>query len=67
MKFSCIYVHLTYSIYVFSRENGGEVMNLVYGSSSSFYMDCEVNFVCVTDSPVWGSFNPVLLRRCLRR
>ena len=47
MKFSCIYIHIiTYSIYVFSRENGGGgVMNLVYGSSSSSYMDCEVNFV----------------------
>ena len=47
MKFSFIYIHiLTYSIYVFSRENGvgGGVMNLVYGSSSSSYMDCEVNF-----------------------
>ena len=69
MKFSCIYIHIiTYSIYVFSRENGGGgVMNLVYCSSSSSYMDGEVNFVCVTDSPVWGSFNPVLLRRRLRR
>ena len=46
MKFSCIYIHITYSIYVFSSQNGGggEVMNLVYGSSSSSYMDCEVNF-----------------------
>ena len=36
-------------------------MDLVYGS------DCEVNFVyeCY-DSPIWGSFNPVLLRRRLR-
>ena len=40
MKFSCIYVHIiTYSIYVFSSENGGGVMNFVYGSSSSSYMD----------------------------
>ena len=46
MKFSCIYVHIiTYYIYVFWRENGGGVMDLVYGSSSSSYMDCEVNFV----------------------
>ena len=32
----------------FYRENGGGggVMDLVYGSSSSFDMDCEVNFVC---------------------
>ena len=51
MKFSCIYFHIiTYSIYVFSRENGGGggwgggLMNLVYGSSSSSYMDCVVNF-----------------------
>ena len=55
VKFSCIYIHIiTYSIYVFSRENGwwgggGGVMNLVYGSSSSSYMDCEVNFVWWTD------------------
>ena len=42
-------------------------MDLVYGSSSSSYMDCEVKFVSVTDSPVWGSFNPVLLSRRLRR
>ena len=45
MKFSCIYIHIiTYSIYVFSSERGGGVMNLVYGSSSSSYMGCEVNF-----------------------
>ena len=47
MKFSFIYIHiLTYCIYVFSRENGGGggVMHLVYGSSSSSYTDCEVNF-----------------------
>ena len=25
---------------------GGGVMDLVYGSSSSFYMDCEVKIVC---------------------
>ena len=43
-------------------------MNLVYGSSSSSYMDCEVNFdyECYISS-VWGSFKPVLLRRRLRR
>ena len=49
MKFSCIFIHIiTYSIYVFYSENGvgrgGGVMNLVYGSSSSSYMDCEVDF-----------------------
>ena len=39
-------------------------MDLVYGSSSSFDMDFEVNFVCCyADSPISGSFNPVLLRR----
>ena len=47
MKFSCICVHIVmYYIYVFCRENGGGgVMDLVYGSSSSSYMDCEVIFV----------------------
>ena len=46
----------------------GGVMALVYGSSSSSYMNCEVNFVCECyDSPIGGSFNPVLLRRRLRR
>ena len=53
--FSCIFVHiLMYYLYDFCRENGGGgVMDLVYGSSSSFYMDCEVkSFVCVTDSPI---------------
>ena len=47
MKFSCIYIHITYSIYVFSSEKGGGgggIMNFVYGSSPSSYMDCEVNF-----------------------
>ena len=49
-------------------EGGGGVMDLVYGSSSSSYMDCEVNFVCVCyDSPIWGLFNLVLLRWRLRR
>ena len=51
----------------FYRENGGggEVMDLVYGSSSSLDMNCEVNFVCCyADSPISGSFNPVLLRQC---
>ena len=52
--FSCISVHiLTYSFYVFVVKTGGGVvggggvvMDLVYGSSSSFYMDCEVKIVC---------------------
>ena len=51
----------------FYRENGGGggVMDLVYGSSSSLDMNCEVNFVCCyANSPISGSFNPVLLRRC---
>ena len=32
----------------FYRENGGwgGVMDLVYGSSSTFYMDCEVKIIC---------------------
>ena len=33
--------------------------------SSSLDMNCEVNFVCCyANSPISGSFNPVLLRRC---
>ena len=40
-------------------------MNLVYDSSSSLGMNYVVNFVCgYADSPMSGSFNPVLLRRC---
>ena len=47
---------------------GGGVMDLVYCSSSSLDMDCEVNFVwCYADSPISGSFNPVLLRQFRRR
>ena len=39
-------------------------MNLVYDSSSSLGMNYVVNFVrCSADSPISGSFNPVLLRR----
>ena len=49
----------------FYRENRGEgerVMDLVYGSSSSLDMNCEVNFVCCyADSPISGSFNLVEL------
>ena len=37
-------------------------MDLVYGSSFSLDMNCEVNFVCYADSPLSVSFNPVLLR-----
>ena len=46
--FSCISVHIiTYYFYVFIvKRGGGGVMDLVYGSSSSFYMDCEVKIVC---------------------
>ena len=47
--FSCISVRvLTYYFYVFvvKTGGGGGVMDLVYGSSSSFYMDCEVKIVC---------------------
>ena len=47
--FSCTFVSiLTYYLYVFCRENGGGgVMDLVYGSSPSFYMGCEVKIVWV--------------------
>ena len=64
--FSCVSVCVfTYYFYVFIvKGGGGGVMNLVYGSSSSLDMNCEVNFVCYADSPISGSFNPVLLRRC---
>ena len=49
----------------FYRENGGGVMDLVYGSSSSLDMNCEVNFVCCyAVSPISGLFHPVLLARC---
>ena len=51
--FSCISVRvLTYYFYIFVVKTweggggGGEWMDLVYGSSSSFYMDCEVKIVC---------------------
>ena len=46
--FSCISVHIiTYYFYVFIVKTGGVgVMDLVYGSSSSFYMNCEVKIVC---------------------
>ena len=54
--------------FLVSSWGGGGVKNLVYGSSSSSYMDCEVHFVyeCY-DSPNRDSFNPVLVRRRLRR
>ena len=57
-------------IFVFIVKTGGggggeEVMDLVYGSSTSFDMDCVVKFVCCyADLPISGSFNPLLLRRC---
>ena len=47
--FSCISVHIImYYFYVFivKTGGGGGVMDLVYGSCSSFYMDCEVKIVC---------------------
>ena len=46
--FSCISVHIiTYYFYVSIVKTGVRgVMDLVYGSSSSFYMDCEVKIVC---------------------
>ena len=64
--FSCVSVCVfTYYFYVFIvKTGGGGVMDLGYGSSSSPDMDCEGNFVCCyADSPISGSFNPVLLRR----
>ena len=46
--FSCISVHIiTYYFYVFIVKTGGGGDGLkVYGSSSSFYMDCAVKIVC---------------------
>ena len=46
---SCeVFMHIYSYYYVFYlrffSEKGGGVMNLVYGSSSSSYMACEVNF-----------------------
>ena len=54
MRSVCV---LTYYFYVFVVKTGGggggEVMDLVYGSSSSLYMDCEVKIVVViADSPI---------------
>ena len=62
--FSCVSVCVfMYYFYVFIVKTGGGVMDLVYGSSSSLDMNCEVNFVCCyADSPISGSFNPVFLR-----
>ena len=55
--FSCISVCvLTYYFYVFVVKTGwgegGGVMDLVYGSSSSLYMDCEVTIVVIANSPI---------------
>ena len=36
------------------KTGAGGVMDLVYGPSSSLGMNCEVNFVCYTDSPISG-------------
>ena len=38
------YISMRGSFYAFLVKSGGGVMNLVYGSSSSSYMDCEVIF-----------------------
>ena len=48
MLFSCVSVCFNILFLRFCREKGGggEVMELVYGSSSSFDMDCEVKIVC---------------------
>ena len=63
----CLCFHVLFLC--FYRENRGVGVDglslrfILY--SSSFDMDCEVNFVCCfADSPISGSFNPVLLRRC---
>ena len=68
--FSCVSVVFSRIIFTFfivktGGGGGGGVMDLDYGSSSSLDMNYEVNFVCCyADSPLSGSFHPVLLRRC---
>ena len=60
----CVFLYYFY-VFIVKPGGGGGVMELVYGSSSSLDMNCEVNFVCCyADSFISGSFNPVLLRRC---
>ena len=39
-----IYINAWFILRLFSESVGGGVMNLVCGSSSSSYMDCEVIF-----------------------
>ena len=39
------YIQRSVIIRFLVSSGGGGVMNLVYGSSSSSYMDCEVHFV----------------------
>ena len=59
-----MFSRIIFTFFIVKMGRGG-VMDLVYGSSSSLDMNCEVNFVCCyADSPISGSFNPVLLRRC---
>ena len=61
----CLCFHVLFLRFYRENGGGGGVMDLVYGSSSSLDVNCEVNFVCCyADSPISGSFNPVLLRRC---
>ena len=63
------YMSMRGSFYAFLvKSGGGGVMNLVYGSFSSSYMDCEVIFVdeCSIFAGL-GFVSPVLLRRRLRR
>ena len=73
MKFSCICVHIvTYYIYVFCREKrggggGGDGLSLRFILFLLHGLRGDIRFMSVTDSPIWGSFNPVLLRRLLRR
>ena len=48
----CSYSNVLY-LRFWSWKQGGGVMDFVYSSSSSSYMNCEVNFVVsVTDSPI---------------
>ena len=54
VMFSYVSVCVLTYYFCFCRENGGGggVMDLVYGSSSSLYMECEVKIVVIADSPI---------------
>ena len=63
----CLCFHVLFLRFYRENGGGGRVMDLVYGSSSSLDMNCEMNFVCCyADSPISGLFNPGLLRRFRR-